>query len=203
MYLIVGLGNPEPEYSKTRHNMGFDVINKLSAKYEIEVKKEKFNGLFGTGVIEGEIASAANSLEAIEELVYNKKVILLKPQTFMNASGECVEKFAKFYKIEAKDIITIFDDIDIETGTMKIRKKGGAGTHNGMKSMVRELNTTDFPRVRVGTGKQEKIADLVDYVIGRVNDEEYKKLEIGVEKAEVAVEEILKIGIDNAMNRLN
>jgi len=185
MYLIVGLGNPEPEYSKTRHNMGFDVINKLSAKYEIEVKKEKFNGLFGSGVIEG------------------KKVILLKPQTFMNASGECVEKFAKFYKIEAKDIITIFDDIDIETGTMKIRKKGGAGTHNGMKSMVRELNTTDFPRVRVGTGKQEKIADLVDYVIGRVNDEEYKKLEIGVEKAEVAVEEILKIGIDNAMNRLN
>ena len=171
MYLIVGLGNPEPEYSKTRHNMGFDVINKLSTKYEIEVKKEKFNGLFGTGVIEGE------------------KVILLKPQTFMNASGECVEKFAKFYKIEA--------------GTMKIRKKGGAGTHNGMKSMVRELNTTDFPRVRVGTGKQEKIADLVDYVIGRVNDEEYKKLEIGVEKAEVAVEEILKIGIDNAMNRLN
>ncbi len=162
MYLIVGLGNPEPEYSKTRHNMGFDVINKLSAKYEIEVKKEKFNGLFGSGVIEG------------------KKVILLKPQTFMNASGECVEKFAKFYKIEAKDIITIFDDIDIETGTMKIRKKGGAGTHNGMK-----------------------IADLVDYVIGRVNDEEYKKLEIGVEKAEVAVEEILKIGIDNAMNRLN
>ena len=144
MYLIVGLGNPEPEYSKTRHNMGFDVINKLSTKYEIEVKKEKFNGLFGTGVIE-----------------------------------------------------------DIETGTMKIRKKGGAGTHNGMKSMVRELNTTDFPRVRVGTGKQEKIADLVDYVIGRVNDEEYKKLEIGVEKAEVAVEEILKIGIDNAMNRLN
>ena len=105
MYLIVGLGNPEPEYSKTRHNMGFDVINKLSAKYEIEVKKEKFNGLFGSGVIEG------------------KKVILLKPQTFMNASGECVEKFAKFYKIEAKDIITIFDDIDIETGTMKIRKK--------------------------------------------------------------------------------
>ena len=171
MYLIVGLGNPEPEYSKTRHNMGFDVINKLSAKYEIEVKKEKFNGLFGSGVIEG------------------KKVILLK--------------FAKFYKIEAKDIITIFDDIDIETGTMKIRKKGGAGTHNGMKSMVKELNTTDFPRVRVGTGKQEKIADLVDYVIGRVGDEEYKKLEIGVEKAEVAVEEILKIGIDNAMNRLN
>ena len=169
MYLIVGLGNPEPEYSKTRHNMGFDVINKLSAKYEIE----------------------------------GKKVILLKPQTFMNASGECVEKFAKFYKIEAKDIITIFDDIDIETGTMKIRKKGGAGTHNGMKSMVKELNTTDFPRVRVGTGKQEKIADLVDYVIGRVDDEEYKKLEIGVEKAEVAVEEILKIGIDNAMNRLN
>lgn len=185
MYLIVGLGNPEPEYSKTRHNMGFDVINKLSEKYKIEVKKEKFEGLYGTGIIEGE------------------KVILLKPQTFMNASGESVEKFAKFYKIEPKDILVIFDDIDIETGLMKIRKKGGAGTHNGMKSMVKELNTTEFPRVRVGTGKQEKIIDLVDYVIGKVSDEEYRKLEEGINKAEEAVEEILKIGIDNAMNKLN
>ena len=185
MYLIVGLGNPEPEYSKTRHNMGFDTINELAKNNNINITKTKFKALYETGIIQ------------------NEKVILLKPQTYMNLSGEAIKKFAKFYKIEAEDIITIFDDIDIETGTMKIRKKGGAGTHNGMKSMVKELNTTDFPRVRVGTGKQEKIADLVDYVIGRVDDEEYKKLEIGVEKAEVAVEEILKIGIDNAMNRLN
>ena len=185
MKLIVGLGNPGKEYDNTRHNAGFIAIDKIASSLNLDFSKTKFDGLY------------------VETIINGEKVILLKPQTFMNASGECVEKFAKFYKIEAKDIITIFDDIDIETGTMKIRKKGGAGTHNGMKSMVKELNTTDFPRVRVGTGKQEKIADLVDYVIGRVDDEEYKKLEIGVEKAEIAVEEILKIGIDNAMNRLN
>ena len=185
MYLIVGLGNPEPEYSKTRHNMGFDVINKLSAKYEIEVKKEKFNGLFGTGVIEGE------------------KVILLKPQTFMNASGECVEKFAKFYKIEAKDIITIFDDIDIETGTMKIRKKGGPGTHNGMKSVVYRLGSQEFPRIRVGTGMPEYKNDLINYVISKVNNEDYIELEKGIDTAADAVVEILKQGIDNAMNKIN
>ena len=185
MYLIVGLGNPEEEYAKTRHNMGFDAINKLSQKYNIDVNKKKFKGLYGTGVIEG------------------KKVILLKPQTYMNSSGDSIIEVMDYYGIETHELIVIYDDMDIEKGIMKIRKKGGAGTHNGMKSMVKELNTTDFPRVRVGTGKQEKIADLVDYVIGRVDDEEYKKLEIGVEKAEVAVEEILKIGIDNAMNRLN
>ena len=185
MYLIVGLGNPEEEYAKTRHNMGFDAINKLSQKYNIDVNKKKFKGLYGTGLIEG------------------KKVILLKPQTYMNSSGDSIIEVMDYYGIETHELIVIYDDMDIEKGIMKIRKKGGAGTHNGMKSMVKELNTTDFPRVRVGTGKQEKIADLVDYVIGRVDDEEYKKLEIGVEKAEVAVEEILKIGIDNAMNRLN
>ena len=185
MKLVVGLGNPGKQYEATKHNIGFMVIDAIADSVPHTPWKEEQRAEVCSITVDGE------------------KVLLVKPQTFMNASGECVEKFAKFYKIEAKDIITIFDDIDIETGTMKIRKKGGAGTHNGMKSMVKELNTTDFPRVRVGTGKQEKIADLVDYVIGRVNDEEYKKLEIGVEKAEVAVEEILKIGIDNAMNRLN
>ena len=185
MKLVVGLGNPGKQYEATKHNIGFMVIDAIADSVPHTPWKEE------------------QRAEVCSINVAGEKVLLVKPQTFMNASGECVEKFAKFYKIEAKDIITIFDDIDIETGTMKIRKKGGAGTHNGMKSMVKELNTTDFPRVRVGTGKQEKIADLVDYVIGRVDDEEYKKLEIGVEKAEVAVEEILKIGIDNAMNRLN
>ena len=185
MYLIVGLGNPEPEYSKTRHNMGFDVINKLSEKYNIDVKKEKFNGLYGTGMIE------------------NEKVILVKPQTYMNLSGESVVQYANFYKVEPKNILIIYDDIDIETGIIKIRKKGGAGTHNGMKSVVQELNTTEFPRVRVGTGNGEKIADLINYVISKVSQSEYEKLEIGINKAVEAVIEILKVGIDNAMNRLN
>ncbi len=185
MYLIVGLGNPEPEYSKTRHNMGFDVINKISEESGIAVKKEKFNSLYGTGIIKGE------------------KVVLVKPQTYMNLSGEAVIKFADFYKVEPENILIIYDDIDIETGIIKIRKKGGAGNHNGMKSVVHELGTTDFPRIRVGTGNNEKIVNLINYVISKVNDEEYEKLKSGVEKATEAVKEILEFGIDNAMNKLN
>lgn len=185
MYLIVGLGNPEPEYSKTRHNMGFDVINKLSEKYNIDIKKEKFDGIYGNGTIE------------------NQKVILLKPQTYMNLSGESIIQYANFYKVYPEEILIIYDDIDIETGTIKIRKKGGAGTHNGMKSVVNELNTVDFPRIRVGTGSKEKVNNLIDYVISKVSEEEYERLEEGIEKAVEAVIEILKIGIDNAMNKLN
>lgn len=185
MHLIVGLGNPEPEYSKTRHNMGFDVINKLSEKYNIDVKKEKFKGLYGSGIIEGE------------------KVVLLKPQTYMNLSGESVIQYANFYKIESENILVIYDDIDIETGIMKIRKKGGPGTHNGMKSVILELGTTEFPRIRVGTGSEEKIFNLIDYVISKVNEEEYKRLEEGIDKAVEGVTQILKIGIDRAMSKLN
>lgn len=185
MYLIIGLGNPEPEYSRTRHNMGFDVINKLSEKYDIDVKKEKFDGLYGNGIIE------------------NEKVILVKPQTYMNLSGEAIAQYANFYKVNPENIIVIYDDIDIETGVVKIRKKGGPGTHNGMKSVVHELNTTEFPRIRVGTGSKENITDLINYVISKVSQEEYKELEQGIDKAVEAIVEILRIGIDNAMNRLN
>lgn len=185
MYLIVGLGNPEPEYSNTRHNVGFDAINKLSKEFNIEINKEKFNGLYGSGIINKE------------------KVILLKPQTYMNLSGESIVKFVNFYKLNKEEVIIIYDDIDIETGKMKIRKKGGPGTHNGMKSIVKELNSTDFPRVRIGTGSNEKINDLINYVIGKVTKEEYEKMEVGIEKSKEAIVEILKIGIDNAMNKLN
>lgn len=185
MYLIIGLGNPEPEYSKTRHNMGFDVINKLSEEYGIEIKKQKFDSLYGTGIIKDE------------------KVVLVKPQTYMNLSGEAVIQFANFYKVKPDNILIIYDDIDIETGIIKIRKKGSPGSHNGMKSVVHELGTTDFPRIRVGTGSTERIANLINYVISRVSDEEYKKLQIGIDKAVDAVKEILEFGIDNAMNRMN
>ena len=185
MYLIVGLGNPEPEYSKTRHNMGFDVINKLSKEFDIEVKKEKYKALYGTGVIE------------------NEKVILLKPQTYMNLSGEAIKPFADFYKIDIDKIIVIYDDIDVETGTIKIRKKGGAGSHNGMKSVVYELGSKEFPRIKVGTGTKEEIPNLINYVIDKVGNEEYERLEKWVELAAEAVKLCLKIGIDNAMNTLN
>jgi len=185
MYLIVGLGNPEEEYARTRHNMGFEVINKLSKEYDINLSKTKFKGLYGTGNIEKE------------------KVILLKPQTYMNLSGESIIEFINFYKIPLENVIIIYDDIDTGVEKIKIRKKGGAGTHNGMKSVVEKLNTEEFTRVRVGIGMPEENRDLISYVIGHVNEEEYNKLQLGIEKAEKAVIEILKNGVDIAMNKFN
>jgi len=185
MYLIVGLGNPEPEYSGTRHNMGFDVINKISQKYGIEVNKNGFKSLYGTGIIE------------------NEKVILCKPQTFMNLSGDAIIELLNFYKIPLENLIVIYDDIDIEPGITKIRKKGGPGTHNGMKSVVQRIGSQEFARIRVGTGAPEYKNDLINYVITRVSTEEYLKLTEGINTAEEAVIEILKNGIDKAMNKIN
>ena len=135
MYLIVGLGNPEEEYANTRHNMGFDVVNEIAKRNEIEINRNKFNSLYGQGIIN------------------NEKVILIKPQTYMNLSGTAVRSFKDFYKIEGNKIIIIHDDIDVEEGKIKIRKLGGAGTHNGMKSVVQELGNKDFFRIRVGVRK--------------------------------------------------
>lgn len=183
MYLIVGLGNPEEDYSNTRHNMGFNTINKIAKEYNIEVNKKKFKGLYGTGLIE------------------NEKVILLKPQTFMNLSGESVKEVVDFYKIENDDIIVIYDDMDVELGTIKIRKKGGPGSHNGMKSVVQYLGT-DFARIRVGIGKPED-NDFIRYVIGPMPKEEKEILDKSTTTAKEAVIEIIKKGVDNAMNKFN
>ena len=185
MYLIVGLGNPEEDYAKTRHNMGFDVINLIEKKNNIEVNKNKFNGLYGSGIIE------------------NEKVILLKPQTFMNLSGNSIIQFVNFYKIELDHIIIICDDLDTDIGKIRIRKKGGPGTHNGMKSTVEALNSQDFARVRVGIGMPENKDDLIQYVIGYVPNDEYKSLQEGVKVAAKATYEIIKSGIDIAMNKFN
>ena len=185
MYLIVGLGNPEPEYSYTRHNMGFDVINSISKKYNIEVEKNGFNALYGIGEILG------------------KKVILCKPQTYMNLSGESIIQFVNYYKIDLENVIVIYDDIDIESGQVKLRKKGGAGTHNGMKSVVENLKSTEFPRVRIGTGLILEKVNLIEYVISKLSKEEYLNLIQGINLGVKAVEEILKEGIDNAMNNIN
>lgn len=185
MYLIVGLGNPEPEYSKTRHNMGFNTINMLSEEYKININKTKFKGLYGTGEIEGE------------------KVILLKPQTYMNLSGESVIQFINFYKIPMENLIIIYDDFDTDIEKIRIRKTGSAGSHNGMKSIIQYLKTEKFMRIRVGIGKTEYENDMINYVIGKVPEEEAKRLEKGVEKAKLAVVEILKNNIDIAMNKYN
>lgn len=185
MYLIIGLGNPEEEYSKTRHNMGFNTINKLAKKYNIEINKSKFQGLYETATIE------------------EQKVVLIKPQTYMNLSGNCVKEFVDFYKVESDNILVIYDDMDIEPGTIKIRKKGSAGGHNGMKSIIQMLGTEEFPRIRIGIGRPEHNGDEINYVIGAIPDEEIPKLEEGTEKAKEAVIEILRNGIDSAMNKFN
>ncbi len=185
MYLIVGLGNPEPEYSFTRHNMGFDVINKLAEKYNINVKKEGFDAIYGAGLIEGE------------------KVILCKPQTYMNLSGNAVIKFINYYKIDYSKVIIIYDDIDISPGVVKIRKTGGAGSHNGMKSVIQNMGTTSFPHIRIGTGTPLDKSNLIEYVIGKLTKDEYSILKPGIETGVEAVSLIIKNGIDNSMNIIN
>ena len=185
MYLIVGLGNPENEYAHTRHNMGFDTINELAKNNNINITKTKFKALYETGIIQ------------------NEKVILLKPQTYMNLSGEAIKEARDFYNVKPEEIIVIYDDIDIEKGKIKLRKKGGPGSHNGMKSVVQELSTTDFIRIRVGIGQPEFKSDMINYVIGKVPEEEQKILQQGTKKAAEAIEEILKNGIDIAMNKFN
>ena len=185
MYLIVGLGNPESEYAHTRHNMGFDTINELAKNNNINITKTKFKALYETGIIQ------------------NEKVILLKPQTYMNLSGEAIKEARDFYNVKPEEIIVIYDDIDIEKGKIKLRKKGGPGSHNGMKSVVQELSTTDFIRIRVGIGQPEFKSDMINYVIGKVPEEEQKILQRGTKKAAEAIEEILKNGIDIAMNKFN
>lgn len=185
MYLIVGLGNPEPEYSRTRHNMGFDVINKLAKKYEIELSRNNYQAIYGNGIIEGE------------------RVILVKPQTFMNASGVSIKKYVDFYKIPLEKVLVIYDDMDTEVGRLRVRVKGGAGSHNGMKSVVQELGSENFPRIRVGIGRPRDEFDRIDYVIGSIPDEEYAKLQEEQEKAVDAVICYILHGIDETMNNFN
>ena len=185
MYLIVGLGNPEEDYAKTRHNMGFDVINKLAKEYEIEITRTKFKGIYGIGTIEDE------------------KVILLKPQTYMNLSGESIEQFKKFYKLENSDIIVVSDDVTIEPGSIRVRRKGSSGAHNGLKSVINSLKTEEFTRIRVGVGRPNEETDIIDHVIGHVEDSQYAELQPGIEKAKEAVILTMKKGIEAAMNKFN
>ncbi len=185
MYLIVGLGNPERDYSKTRHNMGFNVINKIAEEYDINVSQKKFDGLVGNGIIEG------------------NKVILLKPQTYMNESGLSVVQAMNFYKLSEEDIIVVYDDIDTLPGTIRIRKSGSAGSHKGLISVIENIRTENFIRVRVGIGRPEDTRDMIEYVIGAIPDEEVKLLDSGTDIAKDAIIEILKSNIDMAMNKYN
>lgn len=186
MYLIAGLGNPGKQYEKTRHNMGFDVIDELVDRRQIPGGWVKFNAMYGKGVLEGE------------------KVILAKPLSYMNLSGGPVKALADYFKVSyEQELIVIYDDIDLEPGMIRIKKQGSAGGHNGIKDLIRQLGTQKFIRIKVGVGAKPKGWDLADYVLGRFSTEERKLVDNAIERACDAVEMILKDGVDAAMNQYN
>lgn len=185
MYLIIGLGNPGKEYENTRHNMGFKTIDVLAERIGIDVSKSKFHSLIGKGTMHGE------------------KVILCKPQTYMNLSGTAARECAMYFDVPRENVIVIYDDLDLPISTIRIRKSGGPGTHNGMKSVVQQLGITDFPRVRIGIGAVTEDEDIIDRVIGKVSKDEQQLLNEAIVKAADAIEDIVRIGIDNAMNNHN
>ena len=184
MYIIVGLGNPGKQYENTRHNMGFLAVDLLAEKYNIEVNKVKFKALVGEGRIAGQ------------------KVLLVKPQTYMNLSGEAVRQAMDFYKIDPEELIVIYDDIDIPTGTFRIRKKGSPGTHNGMRNIFQHIQTNDFPRIRVGIGSGKK-DNLAGYVTGGISKSEQEILADVLKNSADAAACIIEKGIDKAMNEYN
>ena len=192
MYIIAGLGNPGKEYQNTRHNMGFKVIDRIAEKYSISVNRTKFKALIGEGRIGTE------------------KVILVKPQTYMNLSGESIREVMNFYKPEMENLIVIYDDFDIPTGSLRIRKKGSAGSHNGMKSVIYQLKDDSFPRIRVGIGApddedkiQERDKQVIKHVIGKVSTKEMETFQEAIDKAADSVVCMIEEGTDIAMNRYN
>ncbi|MBM6616103.1 aminoacyl-tRNA hydrolase [Bacillus suaedaesalsae] len=154
MKLIIGLGNPGREYAQTRHNVGFIAIDELAHRHHIPLDKEKFKGVFGTGMINGE------------------KIILLKPLTYMNLSGESVRPLMDYYDIDPEDIVVIYDDLDLPVGKVRLRAKGSAGGHNGMKSIIQHLGMQEFKRIRIGIDRPKNGMKVPDYVLGRFTQEE-------------------------------
>ncbi|AGK99281.1 aminoacyl-tRNA hydrolase [Clostridium pasteurianum] len=183
MYLIVGLGNPGKEYEKTRHNVGFDILDLMCDKYNINMNRTKFKGVYGEGKIEQE------------------KVIFLKPTTFMNLSGESVKEVCDFYKIQSENVIIIYDDISLDVGRMRIRKSGSAGGHNGIKNIIFNLSTEVFPRIKVGVGISK--GDLISHVLGRFNQDDRVEVEKVFSAVIDAVDCIITKGICEAMNNFN
>lgn len=186
MFIIAGLGNPDDRYQGTRHNVGFDVIDRLAEKYNIAVDTRKHRAYIGKGIIGGQ------------------KVILAKPQTYMNLSGESIRSLVDYYKVDPEaEVLVIYDDISLEVGQLRIRKKGSAGGHNGIKNIIAHLGTTVFPRIKIGVGEKPKGYDLADYVLGRFSKGERELMEEGYDEAACAVEMIVMGEIDRAMNEYN
>ena len=185
MYVVVGLGNPGKDYTNTRHNIGFNTVDLMGERNNINLNKIKFNSIYGEGNIGGE------------------KVMLVKPQTYMNNSGIAVREIAQYYKIPVENIIVIVDDIDIEFSSVKVRAKGSAGSHNGLKSIINHIQDENFPRVKVGIGKKYENQNLADFVLSRFSKDEQKEIDISIVVAAEAVESIVKDGIDPSMNKFN
>lgn len=186
MFLIAGLGNPGRQYEKTRHNMGFDTIDELIDRHRIPQGGIAHKAMYGKGMIAGE------------------KILAVKPLTYMNLSGEAIREYVNYYKMDPEtELIVIYDDIDLEPGQIRIRKKGSAGGHNGIKSIIAQIGTQNFYRIKVGVGAKPKGWDLADYVLGRFSSEERKLVDKAICDAADAVEMILKDGIEAAMNHYN
>ena len=186
MFLIAGLGNPGRQYEKTRHNMGFDTIDELIDRHRIPQGGIAHKAMYGKGMIAGE------------------KVLAVKPLTYMNLSGESLRELVNYYKLDPEtEMIVIYDDIDLEPGQIRIRKKGSAGGHNGIKSIIAQLGTQNFYRIKVGVGAKPRGWDLADYVLGRFSSDERIAVDKAICDAADAVEMILRDGIESAMNHYN
>ncbi|MCD8230903.1 MAG: aminoacyl-tRNA hydrolase [Clostridiales bacterium] len=186
MFLIVGLGNPTEKYEKTRHNVGFDVIDALADRYDIRVSVKKSRALCGSGVIEGQ------------------KVLLAKPQTFMNLSGDSVSRLLQFYKLDPeKELIVVFDDISLSPGNIRVRRSGSAGGHNGVRDIIAKTGSDQFARVRVGVGEKPADGDLVNHVLGHFSASDRRLVDEAIADAASAVSLMAAGKIDEAMNRYN
>jgi PTH1 family peptidyl-tRNA hydrolase len=185
MRLIVGLGNPGREYEKTRHNIGFEVIDRLSERLSISLTHSKLKGLYGIGQVNGE------------------KVLLLKPLTYMNLSGESIRAIMDYYDIDLEDLIVIYDDLDLPVGKIRLRQKGSAGGHNGIKSTIAHIGSQQFNRIRVGINRPSNGQSIVDYVLSRFTKEEMELMEGVIEKCSEACEAALRQPFLQVMNEFN
>jgi peptidyl-tRNA hydrolase, PTH1 family len=185
MKIIVGLGNPGKQYEKTRHNVGFEVIDELSKKWSISLDQAKHKGIYGVGMVRGE------------------KVLLLKPLTYMNLSGESISAVMHFFKVEIADVVIIYDDLDLPPGRIRLRQKGSAGGHNGIKSSIAHLGTQEFNRIRIGIGRPIGRIPVPDYVLGRFSSEEWDQVRAMIEKSADACETWLEKPFVQVMNEYN
>lgn len=184
MKLVVGLGNPGLEYNNTRHNIGFRMLDKITDKYNVELNKKKFDGLYGEKIINGE------------------KIMFLKPQRYMNLSGTVIREFVNYFKINVENILIIFDDLDTEVGRVRLRLKGSSGGHNGLKDIEKNLGTNVYNRIKIGISNN-KLIDTKDYVLGKFSKEDLQKIEEAENKIVNIFDDYLKLSFENLMNKYN